>query len=170
MSNFELIRVVDDSEKPARRGVTKITKDNNGLISIQSIEMNDNQELIERVRLTVSSVHRALVENHTQSDVALIDTIIKAMVEDAKRQAVENANIHLRNRMAEINESVAAYKQKNLEIMKQYLTPKETKPSLWDIPIDIYNMGEPIEGDGSLGGDSSTVETEIVDEEQSFDI
>ena len=171
MSNYQLTKIVEsNNDKPVKQGISKIVTDENGLIAIQELKLNDNEELIQSFRLTGTSLNRALIENIASSYIAEIDTILKATLEDAQRQAEENARQHLTNRLGEINNLVADFKERSLERQKEYISPKKDEPSIWATPIDFYNMGEPIEGDGSLGGDSSTVETEAVDEEQSFDI
>lgn len=167
-SNFKLVKIVENNNKPVKQGVSKITKDENGLIAIQQLELNDNQEMVEFIKLTTESFHRAITENLTNSLVAEIDTILQAVVKDVQAQAEQNARQHLTNQLGGINNLVADFKERSMERQKQYLIPKEEKPSIWAAPIDFYNMGE-IEK-GSLGDDNSTVESEVVDEEQSFDI
>ena len=169
-SNFELVRIVEtNNNKPVKQGVSKITKDENGLIAIQQLKLDNNQQMIESIRLTASSFHRALVENIASSYIAEIDTILQAVISNAQQQAEVNASQHLTNRLGEINNLVADFKQRSLERQKQYLNvEKVEKPSIWATPIDFYNIGEVQES--SLGGeDSSTVETEVIemtDEEQ----
>lgn len=170
-SNFELVKIVDTNDKPVKQGVSKITKDENGLIAIQQFKLNDNQQMVESVKMTAQSFHRALAENIASSYVAEIDTILQAVISDAQQQAELNARQHLTNRLGEINNLVADFKQQSIERQKQYLNTDEIeKPSIWATPIDIYNLGEVQEG--SLGGNenSSTVDSNKVNKGQSFDI
>lgn len=161
-NNFELVRIVDDSNKPVKQGVNKIHKDENGLIALSSIELNNNNKLVEKVKLTANSFHRALVENLTQSNIQLIDQIIKAIVEDAQEQANINAQQHLKNRLAELNNAVYGYKQNNINVMKEYVEEEKDTASIWDEEIDFYNMGEVVEsplGEDQRSNSNESVET-----------
>jgi len=165
-NKFELVRVVEENNKPVKQGVTKIAKDENGLIMTQAISLNlDTGKMEERVRLTAQSFHRALVENITSSNIEVINAIVQAMLDDALAQADKNTKEYLTNIIGDINNRVAEHKQNNINTMKDYGVgkPKPVKSNAWDEEIDIYNMGTPVVS--SMGGEQN-VEIESSEEEE----
>ena len=66
-------------------------------------------------------------------------------VEDAKIQTEKNARQHLTNRLREINNLVADFKERSIKRQKEYICFKKEEPSICTTPIDFYNMGSPIE-------------------------
>lgn len=170
-NKFELVKVVSNEITRSKEGITEIYKDSNGLIALKSIELRNNNQMVERVKLTMESFHKALVENITSSDIALIDQIISAVVADAQEQAAYESNRHFSNRLIELSNAVGTYKQQNIEIQKQF-SREETTSSVWDIPIDIYNLT--VNEDNFGSHDKNIVINNNVssnnNEEQSFDI
>ena len=63
---------------------------------------------------------------------------------DAQKQATANSQQHLKNRLGEINNAVAEFKQVNINVMKDYMMPSkvEGEADLWDEAIDFYNLGD----------------------------
>lgn len=171
-SEFELVKVVSDNPQvdATRQGITKVSKDDNGLLLLNSIELNDNNQMIERVRLTAHSLNRALIENISASNIALIDQIIKAVIADAQNQADKNTRQHLSNRLGQVGDMVASYKQNNIEVMKQYLVPQsiEGDTSIWDSPINFYCDENTVENNNSSASIINAVAIE--DEEQDLNI
>lgn len=170
-NKFELVKVVSNEITRSKEGITEIYKDKNGLIATKSIELRNNNQMVERVKLTMESFHKALVENITSSDIALIDQIISAVVADAQAQAASESSRHFSNRLIELSNAVGTYKQQNIETQKQF-SIEETTSSVWDIPIDIYNLTGNENNFGSH--DKNIVINDNIssnnNEEQSFDI
>ena len=165
-NKFELVRVVEENNKPVKQGITKIAKDENGLIMTKGISLNlDTGKMEERVKLTAQSLHRVLVENITSSNIEVINTIVQAMLDDALAQADKNTKEHLTNILGDINDRVAELKQNNINTMKDYGVgkPKPVKRDAWDDEIDIYSIGTPVVS--SIGGEQS-VEIESSEEEE----
>lgn len=162
--------VARTNDKPVQ-SILKIAKDENGFIELTKLKLNDVGDVIPVVEKTQASLKRALRENFTSSLIPEIDAGITETYNQALEESKQDIQQHFNNRLVEINNAMAGFKQRSIERQKQYLnTEKVEKPSIWATPIDIYNIGEVQEG--SLGGNenSSTVDSNKVNKGQSFDI
>lgn len=161
-SKFQAVRVVEAPAGNIKQGLSKIAKDENGLISTTKVEFNpQTNQWLETVELTSKSLHRALVENITSSNIEAINVIFRDMIRDAQEQADTNTFDYVQGLVGNLNNVMADYKQQAVNIQKDY-APRVAKASVWDNEIDIYNMGQPITS--SMGGEE-TVDIEVEEDE-----